>query len=142
MLRRVALVRSYVSEECGSSISSETSVLTRATRRDIPEDGTICRKVVYLRRLLSCRNVVAHGRFVAPSGWLVLIKISADSRAKSAAIPSAQDTWKQQSRTILLVPCCSHKLVEVITTPDIYENTVLKQEAISFEEAIAYFTFI
>jgi hypothetical protein len=35
MLRRVALVRTVVSEALGSS---ETPVLTRATRRNIPED--------------------------------------------------------------------------------------------------------
>jgi hypothetical protein len=35
MLRRVALVRTDVSEPQGSS---ETSILTRATRRNIPED--------------------------------------------------------------------------------------------------------
>jgi hypothetical protein len=35
MLRRVALVRTDVWEEPGAS---ETSVLTRATRRNIPED--------------------------------------------------------------------------------------------------------
>jgi hypothetical protein len=35
MLRRVALVRTDVSE---APVSSETSVLTRATQRNIPED--------------------------------------------------------------------------------------------------------
>jgi hypothetical protein len=39
MLRRVALVRTDVSDEL--SASSETSVLTRATRRNIPEDAII-----------------------------------------------------------------------------------------------------
>jgi hypothetical protein len=50
MLRRAALVRTYVSEEISASFirgvtllkralcSSETSVLTRVARRDIPED--------------------------------------------------------------------------------------------------------
>jgi hypothetical protein len=36
MLRRVALVRTEVSEEL--SASSETSIRTRATRRNMPED--------------------------------------------------------------------------------------------------------
>jgi hypothetical protein len=35
MLRRVALVRTDVSEK---PVASETSVLTRSTRRNIPED--------------------------------------------------------------------------------------------------------
>jgi hypothetical protein len=38
MLRRVALVRTDVSEEPGATRSSESSVLARATRRNIPED--------------------------------------------------------------------------------------------------------
>jgi hypothetical protein len=38
MLRRVTLVRTDVSEELSAS---ETSVLTRATRRNIPEDAVL-----------------------------------------------------------------------------------------------------
>jgi hypothetical protein len=38
MLRRVALVSTDVSEELRAS---ETSVLTRATRRNIPENGVL-----------------------------------------------------------------------------------------------------
>jgi hypothetical protein len=58
MLRRVALVRTYVSDELSASIiraiitlmmealsSSETSVLTKATRRKIPEEA-----ILYLER--------------------------------------------------------------------------------------------
>jgi hypothetical protein len=60
MLRHVALVRTDASEECSASIirvvpssqilvtlmmealgSSETSLVTRATRRNIPEDGIL-----------------------------------------------------------------------------------------------------
>jgi hypothetical protein len=39
MLRRVAFVRTVVSEEL--SASSESSVLTRATWRNIPEDAIL-----------------------------------------------------------------------------------------------------
>jgi hypothetical protein len=46
MLRRVAVVRTDISEERTASIirvtrSSETSVVTRATQRNIPEDGIL-----------------------------------------------------------------------------------------------------
>jgi hypothetical protein len=43
VLHRVALVRTDVSEKLNASIISfsETSVLTRATRRNIPEDGIL-----------------------------------------------------------------------------------------------------
>jgi hypothetical protein len=54
MLRRVVLVRSDVSEELRASIIrvmeglsySETSVLTRAARRDIPEDTILFNDVL------------------------------------------------------------------------------------------------
>jgi hypothetical protein len=76
MLRRVALVRTDVTEERSSSIirvigigevgttlavtsnrhtllrSSETSVLTRATRRNIPEDGIL--------RSYRCENLKSY----------------------------------------------------------------------------------
>jgi hypothetical protein len=49
VLRRVALVRTGVSEELSAS---ETSVLTRATRCHIPKDtilqDTICLRMVFL----------------------------------------------------------------------------------------------
>jgi hypothetical protein len=45
MLRRVVLVRTDVSEELGTPshplTAFETSVLTRATRRNIPEDAIL-----------------------------------------------------------------------------------------------------
>jgi hypothetical protein len=61
MLRRVALVRNYVSEEFSASFirvrmgeltkeaqsSSETSVLTRATLSDIPEDAILQWRAVF-----------------------------------------------------------------------------------------------
>jgi hypothetical protein len=48
MLRRVALVRTDVSEKLSAS---ETSVLTRATRRHIPEDA-----ILQLFLCLRCRS--------------------------------------------------------------------------------------
>jgi hypothetical protein len=53
-LRRVALVRTDVSEAPGSS---ETSILTRATRRNIPED-TILQVWLLVRNGASRRRPV------------------------------------------------------------------------------------
>jgi hypothetical protein len=53
MLGRVALVRTDVSEDEGGVSSSETSVLTRATRRNMPEDA-----ILHLE-LCCCRDATA-----------------------------------------------------------------------------------
>jgi hypothetical protein len=62
MLHRVALVITDVSEELSASVirelsSSETSILTRATRRNIPED------VILLRYLFSSNSIVITATF-------------------------------------------------------------------------------
>jgi hypothetical protein len=55
LLRRVALVRTDVSEEPGAS---ETSVLTRATRRNNPEDTIL--HCTYLSEVTSVTEVRMH----------------------------------------------------------------------------------
>jgi hypothetical protein len=68
MLRRVALVRTDVSEELIASIIrviridevealrySKTSVLTRATRRNIPEDG-----ILHSHRRENLKSYIIH----------------------------------------------------------------------------------
>jgi hypothetical protein len=65
ILRRVAPVRADVSEECITSVIRitrigelgifvETSVLTRATRRNIPEDD-----ILYSRRRENIKSFIA-----------------------------------------------------------------------------------
>jgi hypothetical protein len=80
MLRRVALVRTNVSEELSASFSpivatlmkealsySETSVLTRATWRNIPEDAILnffsIFKVLKFKVLISSILGFVHGLF-------------------------------------------------------------------------------
>jgi hypothetical protein len=59
MLRRVDLVRSDVSEELSASIIGvKTSVLTRATRRNIPEDD-----ILHRYRLENLKS------YIALTGW-------------------------------------------------------------------------
>jgi hypothetical protein len=77
MLRHVILVRTDVSEDLSASIikmiealiSSDTSVLTRATRRNIPEDGILYRYVFVLCG--SVQRIYFGGRRQATSrvGW-------------------------------------------------------------------------
>jgi hypothetical protein len=54
MLRRVVLVRIDVSDELSAS---ETSVLTRATRHNIPEDTIL--QVIFVQTSISSANVCA-----------------------------------------------------------------------------------
>jgi hypothetical protein len=89
MLRRVALVRTDVSEELSAS---ETSVLTRATRRNIPENTILhshrrenlksymMKKVdlkrsveACMRRDRSCSTLTNVGRCC----WLIRVQVAA-----------------------------------------------------------------
>jgi hypothetical protein len=57
MLRRVALVRTEVSEELKSS---DPSVLTSVTRRNIPEDGILYRDMISQRSKIFYNELHVH----------------------------------------------------------------------------------
>jgi hypothetical protein len=62
MLRRVVLVRTNVTEELVTLMmealsSSETSVLTRATRRNIPEDWILFSPFLFVLAIHLNRNI-------------------------------------------------------------------------------------
>jgi hypothetical protein len=90
MLRRVALVRSDISGDLvmEAVISSEISVLTRATRRNIPEDCNIH----YSSRdfvptyvfMIWCLDIEIHNLFISAVRRLICFNVTDSPRTSVA----------------------------------------------------------
>jgi hypothetical protein len=90
MLRRLILVRSDVSEEFSASIIRETrigelgttSVLTRTTRRKVPEETRACSELRLVRIVQMCCPLEAHDVVAVSSPSAVVQKSHTDHDAK------------------------------------------------------------